>query len=120
MRFVITSMLLLLFVTGCKYRNVPISPSVKVNYSVDEVQRRTFNYFWELADSHNYQIPDRYPTLTFSSIAATGFGLSAYIVGVEKKYITRSKAAERTLKTLMTLWHLPQGAAKEGVSGYHG
>lgn len=68
----------------------------------------------------NYQIPDRYPTLTFSSIAATGFGLSAYIIGAEKKYITRLQAAERTLNTLKFLWHLPQGGDEHGQSGYRG
>ena len=84
------------------------------------LERRTFNYFWELADSNNYQIPDRYPTLTFSSIAATGFGLSAYIVGVEKHYVTREEAAQRTLNTLKVLWNLPQGPGKENLSGYRG
>jgi hypothetical protein len=85
-----------------------------------EVEHRTFNYFWKLADTSNFQIPDRYPTLTFSSIAATGFGLSAYIVGVEKKYVTREEAALRTLKTLRVLWKLPQGPGREDVSGYRG
>ncbi|MEO6130687.1 MAG: glucoamylase family protein, partial [Saprospiraceae bacterium] len=84
------------------------------------MERRTFNFFWELADKANYQIPDRYPTLTFSSIAATGFGLSTYIVGAERKYISREQSAERTLKTLNALWHLPVGPGKEGISGYHG
>lgn len=59
-------------------------PSPTVPFSMDELQRRTFDYFWELADSSNWQIPDRYPTLTFSSIAATGFGLSVYLTGVER------------------------------------
>lgn len=110
----------LLVFLACK---APVSPSEKVEivpYAAEEVQRRTFNYFWELADSSLYQIPDRYPNLTFSSIAATGFGLSAYIVGVEKKYITREQAAARVLRTLHALWNLPQGPEKENISGYKG
>ncbi len=91
-----------------------------VPYSTEELQRRTFLYFWELADSFNFQIPDRYPTLVFSSIAATGFGLSAYIAGVEKEYVTREAAAVRTLNTLKVLWELPQGPGTEGISGYKG
>ena len=91
-----------------------------VPYSIEELERRTFDFFWELADTNNYQIPDRYPTLTFSSIAATGFGLSAYIVGAEKKYVTREAAAERTLKTLQVLWNLQQGPEETNVSGYKG
>lgn len=96
------------------------SPQTFVPYSLEELQKRTFAYFWELAHTHNYQIPDRYPTLTFSSIAATGFGLSSYIVGIDKKYITREQGAHRVLETLRVLWNLPQGPEKEGVAGYKG
>ncbi len=89
-------------------------------YSRQELKKRTFQYFWSTADTVNYQIPDRYPTLTFSSIAATGFGLSAYLTGVENGYITRRQAAERINKTLKTLWELPQGPEENGKSGYKG
>ncbi|CAH1000679.1 hypothetical protein LEM8419_01813 [Neolewinella maritima] len=89
-------------------------------FSIDELQRRTFNYFWETALPGNYQIPDRWPTENFSSIAATGFGLTSYLVGVERGYVTRDEAAERTLLTLEQLWTLPQGPAMTGVAGYKG
>ena len=109
-----------LVLPGCKTKVQPPAKEAFVAYSAEELERRTFNYFWELADTNNFQIPDRYPTLTFSSIAATGFGLSAYIVGVEKKYVTREEAANRTLNTLKVLWNLPQGPGKENISGYRG
>ncbi len=89
-------------------------------FSVDELQKRTFGYFWDLAYDGNLQIPDRHPKLRFSSIAATGFGFTAYLVGVEKGYVSRSQAAERTLATLQILWDLPQGPDSTGVSGYKG
>ena len=89
-------------------------------FSIDEVQRRTFAYFWETALPGNYQIPDRWPAQPFSSIAATGFGLTAYLVGVERGYVSREQAAERTLLTLEKLWALPQGPEMEGVAGYRG
>lgn len=95
------------------------SPQPAVPYSADELERRTFNFFWELADDRA-QVPDRWPTLAFSSIAATGFGLSAYLVGVERGWITRQQAAGRVLKTLVALRSLPQGDAPSGVSGYKG
>lgn len=113
-------LLLCLLSIGCQSQPQEQAKDAIVAYSVDELQRRTFDFFWELADSVNYQIPDRYPTLTFSSIAATGFGLSAYIVGSEKNYITREEAAERTLSTLKVLWDLPQGPEETNVSGYKG
>lgn len=93
---------------------------VQTPFSLEELQKRTFNYFWELADTVNFQMPDRYPTKTFSSIAATGFGLSAYLVGIERGYITRASSAERVLQTLQVLASLPQNDAKKGASGYQG
>ena len=106
--------------SGCKTKQPPVAKEILPAFSLDELQRRTFNYFWELADTVYYQIPDRYPTLTFSSIAATGFGLSSYIIGAEKKYVTREQAAIRTLKTLKALWHLPQSADRFNIAGYRG
>jgi predicted esterase len=91
----------------------------KTPYSTDELQRRTFLYFWELADEQS-QVPDRWPNLAFSSIAATGFGLSSYLVGVERGWVTREQAAERVLKTLTVLKNLPQGDGREGIAGYRG
>lgn len=87
---------------------------------VDDVERRTFHYFWDLADPQTYLIPDRAPTPSFSSIAAVGFGLTAYGIGAERGYVTREAAAERTLKTLQSLWAMRQGPEPRGVSGYKG
>jgi hypothetical protein len=89
-------------------------------FSLDEVQRRTFQYFWDFTDEQHAQILDRAPTRTFSSIAATGFGLTGYLVGVERGLVTRSDAAARTRHCLRSLWTLPQGPDSVGVSGYRG
>lgn len=90
------------------------------DFSLDELQQRTFKFFWETALPGNHQIPDRWPTKRFSSIAATGFGLTSYIVGSERGYVTRAEAAERTRQTLEMLWSLPQGDAMSGVAGHRG
>jgi predicted esterase len=92
----------------------------KPPFSLDEAQKRHFLYFWELAHPTNFQIPDRWPRDDFSSIAATGFGLSAYLVGAERGWVTRAQAAERVLKTLEFLKNLPQGPDPTGVAGYRG
>ncbi len=109
---------ILLVLTSC--HSTKNTSGILVPYSTQELKKRTFEYFWTLADSTNFQIPDRYPSLTFSSIAATGFGLSSYIVGIENKYITREQGADRVLKTLEILWSLPQGPASTDVSGHKG
>ncbi|HEY2396230.1 MAG TPA: glucoamylase family protein [Rudaea sp.] len=87
----------------------------------DDLEHRTFDYFWSTANPDNGLIPDRYPyTEPFSSIAAIGFGLTAYGIGVERGYVTREQARARTLLTLRFLESAPQGGRVEGMSGYHG
>lgn len=81
---------------------------------------RTFNYFWELADTNTFQIPDRYPTRNFTSIAATGFGLAAYITGIENEFITREEGADRVFKTLKWLYEAPQGPSADNNAGFKG
>lgn len=87
---------------------------------VDSLSRSTFDFFWDLAGPDNGQIPDRWPSKSFSSIAATGFGLTAYLVGVEKKYITRQQAADRVLKTLLFFQQAKMGSEATGITGYRG
>ena len=114
--------LLLLFFTQCGSKTTPtaISTSIKNNkFSLEELEHRTFNWFWDLVDK-NDQVPDRHPQRNFSSIAATGFGLTTYCIGAERKYITREQAASRVLNTLQFLWNAPQGGDKAGFTGFHG
>src|SRR5260221_8774637 len=87
---------------------------------LDDVERRSFHYFRDLADPHTYLIPDRAPTPSFSSIAAVGFGLTAYGIGAERGYVTRTSAAQRTLATLQSMLAMKQGPDPRGVSGYKG
>ncbi len=121
--FVIYIVLVLLpFSTGCNYSQGTSSQNqnFQQQFSLDDLEHRTFCYFWELADTLTGLIPDRYPTESFSSIAAVGFGLGAYITGVERKYVSRKAAANRVLKTLEFLIRLPQAADKTGTGGYKG
>lgn len=85
-----------------------------------DLKQRTFNYFWEVVDTANYQTDDRYPTKHFTSIAATGFALASYIIGVENTYISREAAAERVHKALKWLWNSKQGPEAQGTTGYKG
>jgi len=87
---------------------------------LDDVERRGFLFFWELADPQTLLIPDRAPTPSFSSIAAVGFGLTAYGIGAERGYVPRAQAAARTLATLRSLLAMRQGPEARGVSGYKG
>jgi hypothetical protein len=107
----------------------PVSASPRAAFSgaalsdatlLDDVENRSFHYFWDLADPQTRLIPDRFPTPSFSSIAAVGFGLTAYGIGAERGYVSRAQAAERTLATLRSLLAMKQGSEPHGVSGYKG
>jgi hypothetical protein len=43
---------------------------------VNDLQERTFRFFWETANRDNGLIPDRYPTGSVSSVDSVGFGLT--------------------------------------------
>ena len=41
-----------------------------------DIERRTFQFFWDTTNDKNGLTPDRYPSRPFSSIAAVGFALT--------------------------------------------
>lgn len=86
----------------------------------DDIERRTFDFFWDTTDAGNGLAPDRHPSRPFSSIAAIGFALTAYPIGVEREWITREQAAARTLTTLRFLHDAPTGPEATGRSAYRG
>jgi hypothetical protein len=87
---------------------------------IEDLARRTFVYFWETTDPRTGLAPDRYPTESACSIAAVAFALTAYPIGVQRGYVTREQALERTLTTLRFLRDLPQGPQATGTCGYKG
>ena len=87
---------------------------------VEDLSRRTFDYFWQTTDVERCLAPDRWPSNPFSSIAATGYAITAYAVGAERGYVTREQAAERTLNCVQFYWNAPQGPAASGTAGHKG
>ena len=87
---------------------------------LDSLELKTFNYFWKTTNPNTGLVFDRYPTKSFSSVAAIGFGLTAYGIGAERGYVKRIEAAERVLQTLKYLYNLPQNSDVLGSAGYRG
>lgn len=85
-----------------------------------DMEERTFRFFWDTGNPGNGLVPDRWPSPSFSSIAAVGFALTAYPIGVERGWISRDQARARTLATLRFFWNAPQGDAPSGTAGHKG
>lgn len=87
---------------------------------LDYLQRQTFQFFCNEVNPANGLIRDRSEPAAPCSIAAVGFGLSALNIAIERGWIQRTNGAQQVLKTLQTLWNLPQGNSAGGCAGYHG
>jgi hypothetical protein len=98
----------------------PPPPSPRAIAFLDTLSERTFRWFWDTQNPTTHLVPDRWPTHSFSSIAAVGFALNAYAIGAERGYVSRADARDRTLATLRFMYALPQGPAATGVAGYKG
>jgi Uncharacterized protein conserved in bacteria len=83
------------------------------------IQREAFNYFANEANLANGLVADTTQPGVPASIAATGLGLTAYPVAVERGFISRREAAKRTLATLRFFWESRQGPEPD-ATGYKG
>ena len=86
----------------------------------DDIERRTFQFFWDTTNERNGLTPDRYPSRPFASIASVGFALTAYPIGIENGWVSRTQAVDRTLTTLRFLRDVPTGPQRTGKAGYKG
>ena len=99
-------------------RQEPIS----LNFSEGElnsIQRHAFEYFIRETNLANGLVADKSQPGSPASIAAMGFALAAYPVGVERGWMARSDALARTLALLRFCWASPQGTAPD-ATGHKG
>ena len=88
---------------------------------LDRFQRAAFNYFIENVNYDNGLVPDRSTPGAPASIAAVGFALSSYPVGVERGWLTREDAAAISLTTLRFFWDSVhhEGPFAMGYKGFY-
>jgi len=86
---------------------------------LDEIQREAFGYFLQETNPANGLVVDKTNSDWPASIAAVGLALTAYPVGVERGFVTRAEAAERTLTTMQFFWQSKHGPEPD-ATGYKG
>ncbi|GAB2501729.1 glucoamylase family protein [Pseudoxanthomonas sangjuensis] len=96
----------------------PVKPELPPLFR--DIERRTFQFFWDTTNENNGLTPDRYPSRPFASIASVGFALTAYPIGIENGWVSRTQAVDRTLTTLQFFRDAPMGPQREGKAGYKG
>ncbi|NEJ70066.1 hypothetical protein GR197_05865 [Rhizobium phaseoli] len=86
---------------------------------VDRLQHSAFKYFLKYSNPENGLVADTSIGGVPASIAAVGFALSSYPVGVERCWISRAEAAERTVNTLRFFAEARQGEERH-ATGHRG
>ncbi len=86
---------------------------------LDKLQRVAFQYFLHESNPDNGLLADSTSQGAPASIAAVGLALAAYPSGVERGYLSRQKAIQRTLTTLRFFAESPHSAAPD-ATGYRG
>jgi hypothetical protein len=86
---------------------------------LDQVQRKAFDYFWDGFDRATGLIADA-GRRRRTSIATSGFGLSAYCIGVDRGWVTRGEAYDRVLVTLNSYFKNPADENDFCVEGKDG
>jgi hypothetical protein len=86
---------------------------------MDALQREAFAYFVHEANPLNGLIADKTEAGSPASIAAVGFALTCYPVGVERGFMTRADAVQRTLATLRFFQNSLQSVDAD-ATGYKG
>ena len=97
-----------------------VRPGTYGDDQLHTLQRNTFRYFWEETNPENGLIPDNTSAGDVpASIAGVGFALASYPVAVERSFVSRAQAVERTLATLRFFWNAPQGPMPD-ATGHRG
>jgi len=86
---------------------------------IDRIQRKAFDYFWDGFDPSTGLIADAGHRRR-TSIATSGFGLSAYCIGVDRGWVTRQEAYDRVLVTLNSYFKDPADEDDFCVEGKYG
>jgi len=115
---------------GCRGGNSPVPPPSPGDgfpgtddQLMEDIEKAGFLFFWEQADPTTGQVKDRAlaagnDSRTISSVAATGFGLTALCIGDQRGYQPTASIAARVQATLSFLLNQMQPGGMNGFF-YH-
>ena len=88
-------------------QQTPFSPDDEA--FLEELEQANFLFFWDQTNPETGMVRDRCNIRTqdnsvLSSIAATGFGLTALCIGDKRGFVHYNEARARALKTLRFIW----------------
>ena len=123
-----TLILVVAVVLSCAACNVETNEELLKKYAdnIAQEMRGCFDFFWKEAQTDE-KYPDAYGLIpdrsgltkdSPASIASVGFGLAAYVVGVEENLVTKAEAEERTLGTLETVLALQKSDTDVSHEGF--
>ncbi|HCX98717.1 MAG TPA: Tat pathway signal protein [Bacteroidales bacterium] len=121
-------LLMILVIAACNQpKQLAFESKGKVDYPLtvqeeamlDSIQQITFLFFLNEHHPEWGIIKDRAADWSPSSIAASGFGIPSFAVGVERNWITRKQAADITLR-MLNFYKNSEQSADTAAAGYKG
>ncbi|MDD2550606.1 MAG: glucoamylase family protein [Bacteroidales bacterium] len=121
-------LLIILALTACQQpKQLAFESNGRVEYPLtvqeeamlDSIQQITFLFFLNEHHPEWVIIKDRAADWAPSSIAASGFGIPSFAVGVERNWITRKQAADITLR-MLNFYKNSEQSADTAAAGYKG
>src|SRR5664279_44022 len=107
---------------GCSSRGSGVLKAGEEHEQIEllrRLQKNSFDYFTHEVNPANGLILDKTEEDWPASIAAVGMALTAYPVGVERRFMGREEAVERVLTTLRFFATSEQGTGVD-ATGYRG
>lgn len=121
-------MMIIVLFTSCKPQHeMSYKAQGKINYEfptadetmLDSIQQKTFQFFMHEKQPEWGIVKDRTAAWAPASIASTGFGIPAFAIGAERKWISREEAAKITLSIIQFFAGSKQ-SADTNATGYKG
>ena len=94
-------------------------PTVEQNQLLNHLQRCSFAYFLHEADPANGLVLDKTRADWPASIAAAGMALTVYPIGVERGFLSREQAIQRTL-IILRFFAASEQSTAPNATGYKG